>query len=805
MSISTPDAGLPAEVAANAEPPVELLTLTIDDVEVSVPKGTLVIRAAELVGTEIPRFCDHPLLDPVGACRQCLVEITDAGNGRGFPKPQASCTIEVAAGMVVKTQVTSPVAEKAQRGNMEFLLINHPLDCPVCDKGGECPLQNQAMTHGQGETRFIETKRTFPKPIKVSEQVLLDRERCVLCARCTRFSEQIAGDPFIALVERGPQQQVGIFEEQPFHSYFSGNTIQICPVGALTSADYRFRSRPFDLVSTPSIAEHDASGSAIRVDHRRGKVMRRLAGDDPEVNEEWITDKDRFAFAYATQGDRIRTPLVRNAAGELEPASWPAALAVAARGLAAADGQVGVLTGGRLTVQDAFAYSKFARTVLRTNDIDFRARAHSDEEAQFLASHVAATQLVVSFADLERASTVVLVGLEPEDEAGSIFLRLRKAVRRHGVEVVAIASHRTRGLAKLSGELVRTAPGDEPAALAALQLDDRAIILAGERLAAVPGAFSAAVAAAGRSGARLAWVPRRAGDRGAVEAGCLPTLLPGGRPVEDTEARADLAAAWGVESIPGRTGRDTTAILADAARGSVKALLIAGVEIADLPDPAGARAGLAKADFVVSLEVRESEVTAVADVVLPIAPTVEKPGTFVNWEGRLRTFGAVLPEPSSLTDIRVLAGIAEEMGRPLGFRTVAGAQDAMTELGPWDGARAAAPTVEPTTGTPGGRTVVLDSWRLLVDDGRGQDGQAQYKATARPAVLRASEATLKAFDVEPGGLATISTEAGSVTFPTQVADLPDGVVWAPANSGVSLRSVLGAGFGDRVALSGANA
>jgi NADH-quinone oxidoreductase subunit G len=805
MSISTPDAGLPADVAAHAEPPIELLTLTIDDVEVSVPKGTLVIRAAELVGTEIPRFCDHPLLDPVGACRQCLVEITDAGNGRGFPKPQASCTIEVAAGMVVKTQVTSPVAEKAQRGNMEFLLINHPLDCPVCDKGGECPLQNQAMTHGQGESRFIETKRTFPKPIKVSEQVLLDRERCVLCARCTRFSEQIAGDPFIALVERGPQQQVGIYEEQPFHSYFSGNTIQICPVGALTSADYRFRSRPFDLVSTPSIAEHDASGSAIRIDHRRGKVMRRLAGDDPEVNEEWITDKDRFAFTYATQGDRIRTPLVRNVAGELEPASWPAALAVAARGLAAADGRVGVLTGGRLTAEDAFAYSKFARTVLRTNDIDFRARAHSAEEAQFLASHVAATQLVVSFADLERASTVVLVGLEPEDEAGSIFLRLRKAVRRHGVEVVAIASHRTRGLTKLSGELVQTVPGDEPAALAALQLDDRAIILAGERLAAVPGALSAAVAAAGRSGARLAWIPRRAGDRGAVETGCLPTLLPGGRPVEDTEARADLAAAWGVDTIPGRPGRDTTTILADTAAGTLRALLIGGVEIADLPDPAGARGALAKADFVVSLEVRESEVTSVADVVLPIAPTVEKPGTFVNWEGRLRTFGAVLREPGSLTDIRVLAGIAEEMGRPLGFRTVAGAHDAMAELGPWDGARAAAPTVEPTTVAPAKRTVVLDAWRLLVDDGRGQDGQEQYKATARPAVLRASEATLKAFDVEPGGLATISTEAGSATFPTQVADLPAGVVWAPANSGVSLRSALGAGFGDRVTLSGTKA
>ncbi len=781
--------------------PVELVTLTIDDVEVSVPKGTLVIRAAELIGTEIPRFCDHPLLEPVGACRQCLVDITDAGNGRGFPKPQASCTIEVAAGMVVKTQVTSPVAEKAQRGNLEFLLINHPLDCPVCDKGGECPLQNQSMTHGAGESRFTETKRTFPKPIKVSEQVLLDRERCVLCARCTRFSEQIAGDPFIALIERGARQQVGIYEEEPFSSYFSGNTIQICPVGALTSSDYRFRSRPFDLVSTPSIAEHDASGSAIRVDHRRGKVMRRLAGDDPEVNEEWITDKDRFAFTYATQPDRLTTPLVRNPeTGDLEAASWPAALATAARGLAAA-GKVGILTGGRLTAEDSFAYSKFARTVLKTNDIDFRARAHSAEEAAFLASQVVATQLVVSFADLERASAVALVGFEPEDENGSIFLRLRKGARENGVKVTAIASHATRGLRKMSGELVQTTPGDEAAALAALDLPAGSIILVGERLASVAGGFSAAVAAADRTRARLAWVPRRAGDRGAVETGCLPTLLPGGRPLDDAEARADLAAAWGVKTIPATKGRDTTAILAAAAAGTLKGLLVGGVEIDDLPDPAGARAGLEAADFVVSIEVRHSDVTAIADVVLPVAPVVEKPGTFVNWEGRARTFEAVLHQPSSLTDIRVLAGIAEEMGTPLGFRTVSAARQAMTEIGPWDGERAAAPTVEATTRKARKGTVVLDAWRLLVDDGRGQDGQDQFKATARPAVLRASVATLKAFDIDPGGPATISTDVGSASFLTEVADLPDGVVWAPANSGVSLRAVLGAGFGDRVTLS----
>ncbi len=803
------------EASRETETPVDLVTCTIDGVEVSVPKGTLVIRAAELVGTEIPRFCDHPLLEPVGACRQCLVEVPDAGNGRGFPKPQASCTLEVAAGMVVKTQVTSPVAEKAQHGTMELLLVNHPLDCPVCDKGGECPLQNQAMSHGRGESRFAETKRTFPKPLAVSEQVLLDRERCVLCARCTRFSEQVAGDPFIALVERGAQQQVGIGPssdgeafgdrqeggEQPFHSYFSGNTIQICPVGALTSADYRFRSRPFDLVSTPSVGEHDACGAAIRVDHRRGQVMRRLAGDDPEVNEEWITDKDRFAFTWSRQDDRLRTPLVRDPdSGELVPASWPGALAAAAAGLREA-GKVGVLPGGRLTAEDAYAYSVFARVALRTNDIDFRTRPHSLEESAFLASRVAARTDVVT-RDLEHASVVLLVGLEPEDEAGTLFLRLRKA-SRHGVRVVAVGSHTTRGLAKCGGELVTAVPGQEAAALDALDvgLDGRSVVLLGDRLASSPGAFSAAVRIADRTGARLAWVPRRAGDRGAVETGCLPTLLPGARPVADAEARADLAAAWGVRTVPARAGRDTTGILEAAAKHQLRGLVVGGVEVNDLPDPALAREALAAADFVVSLEVRESEVTRAAHVVLPVAPPVEKSGTFVTWEGRLRPFGTVLEVPGSLTDVRVLAGIAEELGAPLGFRTTEGAMRSMRDLGPWDGDPAPAPDLAaPEAQAPTTGEVVLATWRQLVDDGRLQDGQDRYRATARPAVLKASAATFAAAGVTPGDVATIATERGSASFPTEVADLPDGVVWAPGNNGVHLRGSLGADHGSTVRL-----
>ena len=323
---------------------VDTVSAVIDGVEVTVPKGTLIIRAAEQLGIAIPRFCDHPLLAPAGACRQCLVDVEI--NGRAFPKPQASCTMPVENGMVVKTQLTSPVAAKAQEGIMEFLLINHPLDCPVCDKGGECPLQNQAMSTGRSETRFEGEKRTFEKPINISSQVLLDRERCVLCARCTRFSNEIAGDPFITLNERGALQQVGIYEKDPFESYYSGNTVQICPVGALTGASYRFRARPFDLVSVNSACEHCASGCDLRTDIRRGKTLRRLAGDDPAVNEEWNCDKGRWAFKYISSRERLKHPLVRGADGELHEASWPEAIAAAAAGLAGK--RVGVLAGGRL-------------------------------------------------------------------------------------------------------------------------------------------------------------------------------------------------------------------------------------------------------------------------------------------------------------------------------------------------------------------------------------------------------------------------------------------------------------------------
>jgi NADH-quinone oxidoreductase subunit G len=811
------------QAAGSRAVPEGHVRLTIDGREVDAPKGELVIRACERLGIIVPRFCDHPLLDPVAACRQCLVEVEMGG--RPMPKPQASCSLTVADGMVVKTQHTSAVADKAQQGIMELLLINHPLDCPICDKGGECPLQNQALSNGRADSRFVETKRTFAKPIAISTQVLLDRERCVLCARCTRFSEQIAGDEFIDMLERGADQQVGVAADKPFQSYFSGNTIQICPVGALTSAAYRFRSRPFDLVSTRGVCEHCASGCALRTDWRRGIVMRRLAGLDPQVNQEWNCDKGRFAFAYASAPDRITQPLVRESpGGGLRPASWTEALQAAASGLLAArDSGVGVLTGGRLTVEDAYAYAKFARVALATNDIDFRARPHSAEELDFLAAHVVGVGPYtggVTYDDLSAAPAVLCVAFEPEEESPIVYLRLRRAARDRKMPVWHLGQFTTPAVRRTFGTLLRVAPGGEPEALDTLDGPARdalgapgAVLLVGERAAAEynPGTSAARLAAS--TGARLAWIPRRAGERGALEAGATPTLLPGGRPVTDPEARAEIESAWGV-TLSSRPGRDTEGIIAAAAAGQLGGLVIGGVDPADLPDPLLAEQALSRTRFVVSLEMRPSAVTRAANVVLPIASALEKSGSYLDWEGRRREFsttissgiGPVRGGAATMPDCRVLDSLAVEMDVDLFTQTPAAAWAGFAALGTYAGTRVGSPRVAaaPVPELGEGRAL-LATWRQLLDNGSMQDGEPHLAGTARTAVALMSEATATDLGVRLGGRVTVTTQRGSVTLPAAAADLPPGVVWVPGNSGpATVRSSLGAGHGTVVTVRSGN-
>ncbi|MCW2545657.1 MAG: nuoG, partial [Mycobacterium sp.] len=766
----------PDRTGGAAVPAVEMLTLTIDGIEVSVPKGTLIIRAAEQIGVQVPRFCDHPLLDPIGACRQCIVEV------EGQRKPVTACTTTVSADMVVKTQHTSAVADKAQQGTMEMLLINHPLDCPICDKGGECPLQNQAMSNGRPESRFHEIKRTYEKPIPISSEVLLDRERCVLCARCTRFSEQVAGDPFIDLFERGALEQVGIDPDEPFQSYFSSNTVQICPVGALTAASYRFQSRPFDLVSAPSVCEHCASGCSQRTDHRRGKVLRRLAGDDPEVNEEWNCDKGRWAFQYARERDRLTAPLIRDReTGEQHEVSWAEALSYAARGLAECVSRNGaaVLAGGRHTLEDSYAYAKFAREVLGTGDVDFRARPSSVEEAEFLRSHVIgrtpfSDEPSVTYNDLEDAGTVVLVAFEPEEESPIVFLRLRKAARKKGLKVVSVAPFTTPSVVKTFGSLVRCPPGQEPAALDALNLPEGAIVLVGERLASVAGGFSAVARLASRTGARVAWVPRRAGERGALEAGLLPE--------------------------PG--ARDLTEILDAAYEQVIDGLVVGAIDPADLPDPAAAREAFARVPFLVSLELRHSDVTALADVVLPVAAAQEKAGTFVDWEGRERPFEQALTLSTTITDLRVLHSLASEMGVALGLPGVDAARAELLGIGASRESSAAPHVAAAQPQSLASGEALLATWHWLIDDGRMQDGEPHLAGTRKLPRLHLSEATAAALGVGPGDLVTVGSgdaESGTITLPLVVADLPDGVVWLPTSSpGSHVREELGAAHGDVV-------
>ena len=775
-------------------PRPDVVTLTIDGVETSVPKGTLIIRAAEQLGVAVPRFCDHPLLDPVAACRMCLIEV------EGMPKPQPACAVTCSDGMVVKTQVTSEMAHEAQRSVMEFLLINHPLDCPICDKGGECPLQNQAMTNGQGDTRFDSPKRTFPKPINLSAQVLLDRERCVSCARCTRFADEIAGDPYIELLERGSQQQVGIADDVPFNSYYSGNTIQICPVGALTSAMYRFRSRPFDLVSTPTTCEHCASGCALRTDSRRNTVMRRLAAVDPDVNQEWNCDKGRFAFRYLESERRLSTPLVRDEGG-LRPASWDEALAAAATGLRAASGSTGVVVGGRLMVEDAYAYSTFARVALGTNDIDFRTRASSSEEEQFLAARVAGRGLGPTYAALESAPTVLLVAFEPEDESPIVLLRLRLAARS-GTAVVAVAAARTRGLDKVGGSWVAAAPGSEVAAVRSLPADvtsglaqSGSVILVGERAAAVPGLLTAVGRLADETGAGLGWVPRRAGDRGAVEAGVLPSLLPGGRPVHDAAARVDAAAIWGVGQVPETAGRDVESMVAAVEKRELTAMVLGGVRFDDLP--AGGEAAVRALGFLVVLDTHAHELLEHADVVFPVAAAPEKSGTYLNWEGRERSSQRAVRTPL-MSDGRVLASLADELdvfGLP---RESAALSAQLTEFSGWEGARSEAPAVEPVE-PPAGAGLLLATWRPLLESTVMQEGEPYLAATARPQEVWLSATEAASLGAEEGHLVTVTGDRGSVTAPLVVTDVADGTVVVTGDAHRTL-CASGSTSGDRVEL-----
>ncbi len=777
----------------------EPVTITIDGREVTVPAGTLVIRAAELLGIEIPRFCDHPFLAPAGACRQCYVEV------EGQPKLVTSCTTRVAPDMAVRTQATSEVVRRAQAANLEFLLLNHPLDCPVCDRGGECPLQDQALAFGPGESRYVEPKRTYRKPIPLSPLVNLDRERCVLCARCTRFCDEISGDRFIELYDRGAAERVSIAAGEDFRSPFSGNTVQICPVGALTATPYRFVARPFDLSSTDTTCTLCASGCAVRLDVRRGRVVRVLARDDVEVNDAWICDKGRFAIPWPDASTRVTTPLLRGRG--LEPASFQEVLdEVAAR---CRDGRVGVLVGGRLADEDAYALSKLARTVLGTNDLDHRRALHGGR-AELLA---AARPMSVTYRDLEGAAAILVVGLDAEQELPILHLRIRKAARR-GARVFVVNGRRTRlhdlaphllvrpGHEAFALERIREAVGggeglEAEIASALADAGERAVVLAGGRLAEHPLAADIALALAERVGARFALCPRRAGDPGALRAGVHPRLLPGGRRVDEASERAEVEAVWG--EVAGEPGRDTMGILRAAAARELDVLYLVGVDpLRDLPDPPLARRALANAGFTVVQGLELGALEPYADAFLPAAAAVERDGHVTTWEGRPRPLRAARP-PLGLSrpDWEIFVGLAEAMGRDLGFDGLDGIR---AEAEPLLAPRPVSvrPSAWGAAGPPQWlEDRVLFTYPLLVDEGRLLEGAAELKAALEEepfAEIHPEDAG--GLGLADGGWVRLRTAAGEAVVRARVGEtVAAGAVFVPFNQpGLPVAELLGGRF-----------
>src|SRR5665213_1252046 len=588
------------------------VTITVDGRSVEAQPGELLIEAAERAGSYIPRFCYHPRMEPVGNCRMCLVEV-DGPRGATL---QPACFLKVNDGMNVTTD--SEKVKKAQDGVLEFLLANHPLDCPVCDKGGECPLQDQTLAYGPGESRFIEEKRHFEKPIAISDLVLLDRERCIQCARCTRFAAEVAGEAQIDFAGRGEHVEVATFPTEPFSSYFSGNTVQICPVGALTATPYRFAARPWDLDQVESTCTTCALGCRVAVQSSTNRLTRLLGIDIDPVNHGWLCDKGRFAADAVSSEDRLTEPMIRKE-GALVAVSWHEALEAVATGLKAAVAErpesVGIIGGARLTNEGAYAWARLAKGVLGTDSVD--AQIGDGLPAELVLGLPRAT-----IDQAASASTVVLLTGDVREELPVLFLRLRAAAVDGDLSIVELSPQAT-SLTTHAEVSLRYGPGDAAALVEALVSGgtppaaatdtgalDRArqligegpvVVVVGRPSLAEDGELVADAAqklAAALPEARFLPALRRGNVLGALDMGLAPGVLPGRVGLED--GRAWFEDAWG--SVPEGRGRGTADILAaaagDQAEGpAVTALVLRGADpLTDFPDRRLAGRGSRSAD-----------------------------------------------------------------------------------------------------------------------------------------------------------------------------------------------------------------
>jgi NADH-quinone oxidoreductase subunit G len=628
-------------VTQNGRPEDARVNLTLNGREMKADKDRLLIDVAEEIGVFVPRFCYHPGMKSVAVCRMCLVKV------EGSPKLLPACATPVTDGMVVDT--VDETAVDAQRGMLEFLLINHPLDCPICDRAGECPLQDQTYAHGPGSTRYVEPKRTYEKALEISELVVLDRERCVLCWRCVRFADEIAGDRFIQLVDRGPGTQILTFSDEPFDSYFSGNTIQICPVGALTSKPYRFVSRPWDLQTAPSVCTYCSVGCPLTNESRDDKIVRCQALPNENVNDFWLCDKGRYGYHHVDSAERLQTPLVRSGT-EFEPTNWGAAIDKVVSAIKDKQ-RIGVIAGAHLTTEDAYAIGKLAKKVLKTKDVDSRVQDSGAPYERALAlGGVAGSTATLN--DVEEAPEILWVGPDPKETLPVLYLRLRKAVNDGGARLIVI-SPRSTSLDAIAANVVRCEPGTEARAIGGLDpLGDGAVVCWGQ---SSPGrdeseAFDAAIAASRASGGKLLVCVPHAGSQGMLDMGVHPGLDAGYVPVTEP-------------------GRDTRAILEAAAAGELDALFLFGADpIADFPDADLALRALEKGVFTVAVELFPTGSATRADVVFPSAAYAEREGTFTNLERRVQKLEALVAPPGTAQEAwKTCAAIAVALGDAWGW------------------------------------------------------------------------------------------------------------------------------------------
>ena len=688
-----------------AKKPPEKVSIVLDGRAVEAVKGEMIIAAAERAGTYIPRFCYHPRMKPVGMCRMCLVEVKGP---RGFALTPA-CFVGVSDGQEIVTR--SPAVRKAQDGVLEFLLVNHPLDCPVCDKGGECPLQDQTLTFGPGESRMVEEKRHWEKPIALSELVLLDRERCIQCARCTRFADEVAGDAQIDFAMRGDMVEVATFPGEPFTSYFSGNTVQICPVGALTSTPYRFKARPWDIEQVESSCTSCAVGCRVAIQSSGDRITRYIGVDAEPLNQSWLCDKGRFDFEAVNSDSRLTSPMVRKG-DTLVEVGWNEALEAVAQGLRQGKSvhggpASGIIGGARLANEDAYAWSKLARSVLATDNVD----------AQLGDGLPAEVVLGLPRATIDQAcqaSAVILLGPDIKEELPVLYLRLRHAVLEDKLPIVELTPQRT-GMSRYAAATLTYRPGeahlvaralvaaDSPTAdVAGVALSDLTaarrvlagawekggpdadlvVVLGRPSLADSGAAVAEAAAFLSRAIPTATFLSsiRRANVHGALDMGLAPGILPG---------RVTLAAgqswyrqAWG--SVPEKPGRDTAGMLTDASEGRMAVLILLGADpLRDFPDRVLAKKGLHGAGLVVAVDCFMTDSAKQADVVLPAATYAERPGTFTNLEGRVLRLGQkVTPPGNAWPDWMIASELAYRVGGDLGFDNLHDIWDEIERVSP---------------------------------------------------------------------------------------------------------------------------